>query len=145
MTWIQQLKGKNRRTVTSPTHPERSYLIRRLSQTELLKAGLPVIMAAGATGTEGAALHIDDIYRTARYFLENAAVEPRIVYSDPVPENGLHVSDIEDDELWLAKEIIDFCGLGGKAKDSVETILKNEPGPGSSTSSPEPIAERLPN
>src|SRR5688572_16482157 len=132
-TWIKELKEKSRKVVESPNYTDSegrpiTYTIRALSQTDIIKAQMSVILPAERANS---VLAIKDNtaqrgVESVRYCVEHGVVVPRIEYGEEnaVPDDRVHISWISKDEQWLARQVCEFSGMDIESESSVQAIIK---------------------
>src|ERR1043166_5972980 len=153
-TWIKQLKSNSRKVVQSPHLKDGDgkpieYTIRKLSQTELLKAKLSVVLAPEKAASVIAIADNQEarLYESVQFCLRQGVLNPKISYEDEaqIAEDAVHISWISEDEMWLPNEICNFSGIGSAAQARVEEFAKNGTGSASSTPSGDVTTDSLPN
>src|SRR4051812_23936533 len=118
MTWINELKAKSRKVVTSPVSGH-DFTIRKLTNTQITEAGLSAIIPVEPPKDVAASLlsmarQADQLLiAQTRHVVENGAVVPKVTYGseDNLPEGTVHASWISEDEHWLFLTIMEFSGI----------------------------------
>ena len=148
--WITDLKAKSRTTVTSPISGH-EFVIRKLTNTQLMEAGLSAIimMDEPKQSLIGMSKQADQaIIAQTRYVVSNGCVLPPVTYGDEasVPEGTVHATWISEDERWLFLTILEFSGIAnGKAQKELKDYTKNAHGSEASISSAAGTGDSLTN
>lgn len=148
--WITDLKAKSRTTIKSPISGH-EFVIRKLTNTQLMEAGMSAIIAVDEPKQSliGMAKQADQaIIAQTRYVVSNGCVTPKVTYGDEdkVADGEVHATWISEDERWLFLAILDFSGIANeKAQKELKDYTKNAPGSEALTSSAAGTGDSLTN